>query len=185
MPEITPMDVIGRGALVFNGLLRPATKIVALGVNVLSDLPAVLRLANLHDMRVIAHPSHAAPAKETILDRVLHGRPEIRVMLDFVVQRPLNQQARHPANRVMVRKAPRYACLWQPREHRRHQGLHVRPKHIKSRRFGARSPARADIIAVAPNDLGCAGFPLGKLAVVLPDNAKVFLKRRGNGQFSH
>ena len=106
-------------------------------------------------------------------------------MLDFVVQRPLNQQARYPANRVMVRKAPGYVRFWQTREHRRHKRLHVRPKHVESRGFGARRPIRADIIAVAANDLGRAGFPLGKLAVVLPDNTQVFLKGRGNGQFSH
>ena len=127
MPKILPVNVVSGGAFVLNffrlffhtsGLVLDVAVIFFL--NVLSDLPSVFWHVLLLDMRVIPHPGHTAPAKEPILNRVLHSSPKIGVMLNFVVQSPLNEQGRHPANRVVIAKPAAYIGFGHPREHCRH-----------------------------------------------------------------
>ena len=115
MAEILPMNVIGGGALIVNffrgaivsGCLVEDVAFRAAGLaffNVFGDLVAIFGNVLLLDMRVIAHPRHAAPAEETIFYGITHRRTEIRVMLNFVIKRPFNQQRRNAAHGVAIAK---------------------------------------------------------------------------------
>ena len=124
MAEILPMNVIGGGALIVNffrgtivsGCLVEDVAFRAAGLaffNVFGDLVAIFGNVLLLNMRVIAHPRHAAPAKKTIFYSMTHRRTEIRVMLNFIIKGAFNQQRRNAANWVVIAEPPRYIGLGQ------------------------------------------------------------------------
>jgi hypothetical protein len=127
MPEIFPMNVVGRGALVLDLLLRLDLSRSRVGlhsffglVNVLGNLQPVLGDFLIANVRFVPHPSNAAPTKEPILDAMLHCCAEVGVMLNLKVQRPFDQLGGNPAHRVVVTKPAGYVCLWQV-EHRQQE----------------------------------------------------------------
>ena len=190
MAEVLPVDVIDWAALVVdlfsNALLiadhlRPsagagvfAGLFCRVFVHVLGDLHAVVRLPGLRpDVRLIPHPGHATATQKTILHREFHRRAEIRIVLNLVFQRPLDQQRRHPPHLVVVAVATRYVRRWQFRVNGGDQRLDVRPQDVKPRGSVA-AGLIAVVVAIPPDDFSRAPLPGLKLSIVRRDHGEVF-----------
>ena len=103
VPKVLPMDVIHRGALVldFLGLL---VRFAFARLNVLGDLKPVVTKALWRNVRLVAHPCYATATQEAVGDALLHGCPEVGVVLNFKVYRPFNEQAGNAADLIVVTK---------------------------------------------------------------------------------
>ena len=187
MAEISPVHVIRGCTLILYfflrlGLacrvvltfgLRRAVGRLAFGcliLDILRNLQPVLWNAQLPDMRLVAHPCSPAATEKPVLDRVLHGRPKVGIVLNLKVQCALNQLAGHAANRIIVTKPALRDRFGQLGIDRGNQRLDVAPQDVEFSGF-VRVLA-AVVVAVAFNNLRTARFPLFEFVVVLADDVQ-------------
>ncbi len=86
-------------------------------------------------------------------------------MLNLVIQSPFEDQARNPANRVVIPESPRHIRLRRLGIDRSRKCLDVRPQDVVSG-FCVSPASVAHLVAVTLEDLLDPPFPLFELAVV-------------------
>ena len=103
VPKIAPVDVIHRGALVFDFLHWRRGTLALL--NVRRDADAIILKPDGGGMRLVSQPCRTTTAEKPILDAMAHRGPVIGVMLNFKINSAFDQLRGYAAHRIVVAKA--------------------------------------------------------------------------------